>query len=172
MDEHFISTLALKKAIIHCAKYSGKDVYGVLVGESQVSDAIPLFHTRPTAPITEAALMLLSQYNIVGFYESRIRSPDTALSPSPYITSLCNALKLKGAPSIYALCIENDWEAESPFALWRLDNKGSNFTKQQYGVSVSSLRSIQDYLIGRENIVDFDDHFSNPNLDWRNLDIQ
>ncbi|CAG9316311.1 unnamed protein product [Blepharisma stoltei] len=170
-EDKFIATLALKKSAIHCARHPGRDVYGALVGDSKVNDAIPLFHTRPTTAATEVALLMLSQFNIIGFYESRIRGANEELEPSRYITQLCQALKNKGAASVFVLCIESDWNESNIMALFRLDNKGTNFTKQTFDASFNKM-SLTDFLIGHENIVDIDDHLANPRLDWRNQNIQ
>lgn len=57
--ENPISLKAYTRAALHAARYPLNDVFGVLVGEDSIEDAIPLFHNRALAPMLEVALQML-----------------------------------------------------------------------------------------------------------------
>ncbi|KAI8586154.1 hypothetical protein BDZ88DRAFT_483879 [Geranomyces variabilis] len=75
-----LSHIAYSKLVFHAAKHSVCEVSGVLIGrkksgdEIEVVDAVPLFHSRPLAPMLEVALQQVQIYcdqkslQVVGLY--------------------------------------------------------------------------------------------------------
>mmetsp|Transcript_4421 Transcript_4421/g.6666 ORF Transcript_4421/g.6666 Transcript_4421/m.6666 type:complete len:173 (+) Transcript_4421:1323-1841(+) len=172
MEGFPVSLAGIKKAVAHSAKYPSNDVVGALAGDHSSLETFPMFHTRVTAPTTEVALEMLSQYNLVGFYESRIRSSEAPLEPSKLMLSLCEALKSKGVAKPLVMCIETDWETSRPLVVYSLDERGKAFVKMNTEVPSNVLAEVKDFLMEDPCIVDFDDHFDNVQLDWRNTHIK
>ena len=164
MSAEYLSLKSLKKAVLHCAKYSGFDVIGAL----SATDSYPMFHTRITTAITEVTLGLLKDENILGFYESRLRPPDTNLEPSKLIISLSQSLRLHGVSQVFILCIDSDWTNPSPLHLYALTS--TSYTKI-YEFPALTIRELQEFVNKNEVIHDFDEHFANGVSDWKNLHI-
>lgn len=160
----YLSLKGLKKAVLHCAKHPGYDVVGAI---SEI-DSFPMFHSRLTTAITEVAMRLLKDQQIIGFYESKIRPANTPLEPSKLVLSLAQALKSHGVSQILILCIDNDWEGSNVLSLFTLTN--TSFTKiHEY--PQATITQLKDFLLENPQISDFDDHFANPLSDWKNLHI-
>ena len=155
---------ALKKILLHSAKYSSQDVIGVITQ----NDAFPLFHSRVTTVATEVALTLLKNEKICGFYESRIRPSGQVLEPSRLISALANALKARTSSPVVVLCVDCDLEKASPAVLFELS--GSNLVKRAE-LSREDLRDAFEEVNKNTIIFDFDDHFADANVDWRNLQV-
>ena len=65
---------ALEDVLLHCLKYSGQDVYGLLLASSgdEPTLCVPLFHTAcVSVPMIRTALSLIDccdEYRIIGIY--------------------------------------------------------------------------------------------------------
>jgi hypothetical protein len=158
------SQKALKKILLHAARHSAQDVLGVFSNE----DAFPLFHSRVTTVAMEVALTLLKDVKISGFYESRIRASGTSLEPSRLACNLALALKAKGTANVWVLCVECDWEKSHPVVLFELIGNG---LVKRNEISKEQLREALQEVDKSTEIFDFDDHFDNPMVDWKNSQV-
>lgn len=164
MSLDYLSLKGLKKSVLHCASHSGSDVVGALTP----NDSFPMFHSRVTTPIVEVVLNILKDENIIGFYESRIRSSDSPLEPSKLVLLLSQALKSRGIGQVFILCIDNYWQKESPLHLFTLTTNSYTKIYEYPGPVVTELK---DFVLNDLGINDFDDHFGNIKADWKNLHI-
>ncbi|OMJ71541.1 hypothetical protein SteCoe_30213 [Stentor coeruleus] len=164
MSLDFLSMKTLHKAVLHCANHSGQDVIGAI----SATDCFPLFHSHVTTPIAEAALNLLRDENIIGFYESRIKVNKSGLEPSRLILNLASALRARGVGQVFVLVIDSDWDNNSP--LWLYTLTPTSYSKiHEYPQTV--IASVRDLVQDKKDIFDFDDHFANINADWKNSHI-
>ena len=164
MSLDHLTLKGLKKATLHCARHPGYDVIGALSSE----DAFPMFHSRVTTAITETTLNLLKHQHLIGFYESRILPANAVMEPSKLILTLANALKAKGVGQVLILCIDSDWQHLSTLYLYTLTQ--NSFTKI-YEYPSNIINELKDYVLQNQQIYDFDDHYSNISIDWKNLHI-
>ena len=111
---------------------------------------------------------LLKEQRLIGFYESKIRSANTSLEPSRLVLSLAQALKARGVPQVFILCIDSDWQHGSPLQLHCLTN---NSCAKIYEFTPETVVQVKDFILEDLRLYDFDDHFANPACDWRNLHI-
>ena len=162
--ESFASERPLRTALLHASKHPCSGVLGALFGTTAVEGAVPFFHTAPTTPLLEVALDMFSEsYPLAGFYEARIMGEKEALEPSPLLNSLCVAAKDKLKKPVFALCITNNWSAAEVVAVYRVQ---ANATRLQKVTGLSQVPL--EFLKNSPEICDFEDHFQNPQLDWRN----
>jgi len=159
-----LSGLCLKKVVMHCARHPGQDVIGAL----SFTDAFPLFHTRVTTGATEVALTLLKNERICGFYESRIRPAGQPMEPSRLILTLAQALKTKSGGQVVIVCVENDWERESPIQIFTLSGTSGARSGE---VSKTKINELRELVTSNVEVFDFDDHFANIQADWKNPQV-
>jgi hypothetical protein len=121
-----------------------------------------------TTVATEVALTLLKNEKIIGFYESRIRPSGQVLEPSRLISTLANALKARTTSTVIVLCLDCDLDKTSPAVLFELS--GSNLVKRAE-LNRDDLREGLEEVNKNTIIFDFDDHFEDASVDWRNLQV-
>ena len=181
------------KIMLHCLKHLTSDCYGFLLGKIDhnkyiVSNAIPLSHDKIfNTPFKIAASMIKNYYpndKIIGFYENLI----------------VNQMKEEGAVSNQAQHIceiigkNNKFEAIY-FQIYSKDSgdKSKPFLKDEIFFKEFILndenvfsfidlkketneefQQMKDYCIHnrQQDIIDFDEHLENPNLDWRNTFVE
>lgn len=148
-----------KKAMLYAMQYPTADVIGVFTDE----DFFPLFHTPPSALYTEIALQMLHDQNIIGFFEAVNRSSNLPGKPSKIMESLCTSFteNMKRKAMVLSLEKQND---EFIFKLDRWDtNKFTN---------INEFPVPEDLPRDRIRLVDFDMHFEDCTLDWRNTHVE
>ena len=189
-----LQSKAYYKIMLHCLKHTSTDCYGLLLGKFETSkfiveDAIPLSHDKIFAPQFEIAIKMIKQFlpesNIIGFYENlmynQMKDDCEISNQAIYICDLIKSNNDVYTPvlfEIFSRDIGNQdkgfLEDDIFFKQYFFNDKGgfdflSDFkeTEEQY----KKLKSYCEKSIQNE-IVDFDDHFENANLDWRNLFIK
>ncbi len=188
-----LKSKAYYKIMLHCLKHLTSDCYGFLLGKKEsnkyiVSDAIPLSHDKIFGPPFKIAVSMIKNYypndKIIGFYENLI----------------VNQMKEEGAVSNQAQHIceiigkNNKFEAIY-FQIYSKDSgdKSKPFLKDEIFFKEFILndenvfsfidlkketneefQQMKDYCIHnrQQDIIDFDEHLENPNLDWRNTFVE
>ena len=189
-----LNSKAYYKIMLHCLKHLTSDCYGLLLGKKEknnkyiVNDAIPLSHDKIFGPPFKIAISMIKNYfpneKIIGFYENLI----------------VNQMKEEGAVSNQAQHIceiigkDNKFEAIY-FQIYSKDSgdKSKPFLKDEIFFKEFILneenifsfvdtkketneefQQMKDYCIHnrQQDIIDFDEHLENPNLDWRNTFVE
>ena len=187
-----LKSKAYYKIMLHCLKHLTSDCYGFLLGKKEsnkyiVTDAIPFSHDKIFGPPFKIATSMIKNYfpneKIIGFYENLI----------------VNQMKEEGAISnqsqhVCEIIGKNNKFAPVFFQIYSKDSgeKGKTFLKDEIFFKefilnedifsfVNSKKETQDEFrqmkeyckhCRQDDIIDFDDHLENPNLDWRNVFIE
>eukprot|EP01017_Pseudomicrothorax_dubius_P000541 TRINITY_DN0_c2073_g1_i2.p1 TRINITY_DN0_c2073_g1~~TRINITY_DN0_c2073_g1_i2.p1 ORF type:complete len:188 (+),score=47.58 TRINITY_DN0_c2073_g1_i2:50-613(+) len=173
-----------KKAAAHVLRYTTEDVIGVLVGRRgpgtvTLVDAYPLAHGPVMAPLLEIAFELIDANKpegttIVGLYEAVVktnRSP--TLTPSG-VKVLEVIADRAGADAIALLIDQNTANDEEviTFHARQLSQKEHRLSEvPESGLSPAfAMSSLEKVIRERQyrSIVDFDAHFEDVSLDFRN----
>ncbi|KAL5466843.1 hypothetical protein EMCRGX_G030994 [Ephydatia muelleri] len=193
---HFsLSAKAYAKIVLHCCKYPHRSVNGVVVGVVstkkdqgvQIQDAIPLFHLNlALAPMLEVALSQVETYvttkglTIVGYYQAgetvwsdNVAPDDTARciaskvaenAEKPCLLMVNNAKLLEDHVALKLFTKveseEHQWKEASP--------KDLSLTGETQALHAAQ-RAVKNRLY--EQLVDFDNHLDNIQLDWTNTDV-
>ena len=204
MTVYKLSKKAYLKIMLHAAKYPTTPVCGYLVGpkpgnsdESEesanvsaqkrssdvdVADAVPIFHTLPTAPMLEASALLVEElyrgkkHAIIGYYHANEHATDKTLG----ITGTMVAERIsQECPNRCALVV-NAKELENPkksglVLLTKSNHSDSDFEERpintlQIENSQSTFNSLTAHLQKetQAKISDFDDHLQDVSKDFRN----
>lgn len=181
-----LSSKAYYKIMLHCIKHISNDCYGVLVGafnegEYKVDDAVPLSHDKIYTPLFDVAMASIEKNcegKVIGFYENSMLNQ---MKSDPIISKqgkfLCEILKAKS--NIRGALIEISSKDNSKNGIiddiifvrqFVYNDKGFDVAGE-FNESEEQFQQLKKYLQdNRQNeIVDFDDHLLNANLDWRNL---
>ena len=99
-----ISIASYAKSFLHANKYPSEVVGGFLIGnnsgnDTQVVDAIPVFHGAPVAPVLDIASTIIQKcigdkYDIVGVYFAN-EMVDFVKIP-PYVIQIAESIETKG----------------------------------------------------------------------------
>lgn len=185
-----LSAKAYAKIVLHCCKYPHRSVNGVVVGTVStkkdhavlIQDAIPLFHlSLGLAPMLEVALSQVETYvnkkglSLVGYYQAG----DTVLSTAPDDTARCIASKIaENTEKPCLLMVKNADLLEDRVALqlfvktdeqWKEANQKDLLLNEETHALHVAQRAVKNRLY--EQLVDFDNHLDNIQLDWTNTDI-
>ena len=204
MTVYKLSKTAYLKIMLHAAKYPTTPVCGYLVGpkpgnsdESEesanvssqkrssdidVADAVPIFHTLPTAPMLEASALLVEElyrskkYAIIGYYHANEHATDKTLG----ITGTMIAERVsQECPNSCALVV-NAKELENPkksglVLLTKSNHADSDFEERpintlQIENSQSTFNALTAHLQKetQAKMSDFDDHLQDVSKDFRN----
>ena len=187
-----ISSKAYYKMMLHCMKHTSSDCFGFLIGNKEnnsytISDAVPLTHDKIFAPSLEVAVKMISMYmsnegSIVGLYENLMcnqMKSDSMISPTgSYICELISKMT-KNMPVLLEVSSKDNTkdkviEDEIFVKEYVYNDKGGFDYVEDRKESEEEYKEIGRYLKGfyQNDIVDFDEHLLNSNLDWRNTFIK
>ena len=186
-----LNSKAYYKIMLHCLKYLTSDCYGFLLGKKEgnkyiVSNAIPLTHDKVFGPAFKIAVSMIKGFfpneKIIGFYENLIvnqMKEEAAISDqSSYICEMINKNN-KINPIFFQIYSKDSGEKGNQFlkddiffkqfvlnedAFSFIDNKKE--TDEEFNTMKKLCKNNRQL-----EIIDFDEHLENPNLDWRNTFI-
>ena len=179
---------AYYKIMLHCLKHLTSDCYGFLLGKKEgnkytVTNAIPLTHDKVFGPSFKIAVSMIKGFfpkeKIIGFYENLIvnqmKEEGAISSQSSYICEIINKNN-KLNPilfQIYSKGIDNEdpknLKDEIYFKQFVLNEEAFSFVDNKKE-SHEEFQKMKKFCKNNRQleIVDFDDHLENPDLDWRN----
>ena len=161
-----LSETAAKAIAFHSLKHSSCHCIGVLISNgSSVVAAIPLFHAGVTTPVLDTAFLMIKSvylaenpsHQICGLYEAPVL-PSTS-GVSPIAAAILEKLETR---TVVKVTIEGGKLRAKGFEY----QVGGDLKKSEIkGLDcIDNVAEDEEYL----KIVDFDDHLSDPELDWRN----
>ena len=174
--------------MLHCLKHLTSDCYGFLLGKKEenkyiVTNAIPLTHDKIFGPSFKIAVSMIKGFfpneKIIGFYENLIvnqMKEDGAISnQSTYICQIINK-NSKINPLLFQIYSKDSGkkgttylEDEILFKQFILNEEVFSFVDNKKETDEEFLKMKKFCMNNRQlEIIDFDDHLENPNLDWRN----
>jgi len=183
-----LKSKAYYKIMLHCLKHLTSDCYGFLLGKKEenkyiVTDAIPLTHDKIFGPSFKIAVSMIKGFfpneKIIGFYENLIvnqMKEDGAISnQSTYICQIINK-NSKINPLLFQIYSKDSGkkgttylEDEILFKQFILNEEVFSFVDNKKETDEEFLQMKKFCMNNRQlEIIDFDDHLENPNLDWRN----
>ncbi|CAK74837.1 unnamed protein product (macronuclear) [Paramecium tetraurelia] len=169
-----IQKIVYKKAMLHACKYSTEDVIGILIGQINdthvnIVDAYPLFHSRVSLNTLEVSLDIISSElqsdrKIIGVYEARANARGIM---SEIAKEMLHNINQKQAIVLRISQVEVD---DAPILNAKIVSLNENV---KYVINSSSTLEwwvIQDCLKAglHWKIIDFDAHFENVQLNFRN----
>ena len=183
-----LNSKAYYKIILHCLKHLTSDCYGFLLGKKEqnkyiITNAIPLTHDKIFGPPFKIAVSMIKKFfqndKIIGFYENLIANQmkeEGALSnESSYI---CNIIKKnnKMNPLLFQIYSKKSWKKGDTFLEDEIMFKQFILNEEDFSFVDNKIESEEEFKKIKElcsnnrqlDIIDFDDHLENPNLDWRN----
>ena len=183
-----LKSKAYYKIMLHCLKHLTSDCYGFLLGKKEenkfiVTNAIPLTHDKIFGPSFKIAVSMIKGFfpneKIIGFYENLIvnqMKEDGAISnQSTYICQIINK-NSKINPLLFQIYSKDSGkkgttylEDEILFKQFILNEEVFSFVDNKKETDEEFLKMKKFCMNNRQlEIIDFDDHLENPNLDWRN----
>ena len=183
-----LKSKAYYKIMLHCLKHLTSDCYGFLLGKKEenkyiVTNAIPLTHDKIFCPSFKIAVSMIKGFfpneKIIGFYENLIvnqMKEDGAISnQSTYICQIINK-NSKINPLLFQIYSKDSGkkgttylEDEILFKQFILNEEVFSFVDNKKETDEEFLKMKKFCMNNRQlEIIDFDDHLENPNLDWRN----
>ena len=183
-----LKSKAYYKIMLHCLKHLTSDCYGFLLGKIDhnkyiVSNAIPLSHDKIfNTPFKIAASMIKNYYpndKIIGFYENLIvnqMKEEGAISNQSHHICEIISKNSKINPLFFQIYSKDSGEKGEPFLKDEIFFKEFVFNDDNFRFidnkkeTEDEFKQMKEYCqdCRQEDIIDFDDHLENPNLDWRN----
>ena len=183
-----LNSKAYYKIILHCLKHLTSDCYGFLLGKKEqnkyiITNAIPLTHDKIFGPSFKIAVSMIKKFfqndKIIGFYENLIANQmkeEGALSnESSYI---CNIIKKNNKinPLFFQIYSKDSGKKGDYFLEDEIMFKQFILNEEDFSFVDNKIESEEEFEKIKElcsnnrqlDIIDFDDHLENPNLDWRN----
>ena len=183
-----LNSKAYYKIMLHCLKHLTSDCYGFLLGKKEqnkyiITNAIPLTHDKIFGPSFKIAVSMIKKFyqndKIIGFYENLIANQmkeEGALSNES--SCICNIIKKNNKinPLFFQIYSkdsgkkgDNFLEDEIMFKQFILNEEDFSFVDNKIE-SEEEFKKIKELCSNNRqlDIIDFDDHLENPNLDWRN----
>lgn len=166
----------MKHALLHSFKYSGQDVYGVLLSKGKDPEVtVPLFHSSCiSVPLIRTALSLLDcieDYKIVGVYFASNNLHEVPQMGKALVNQLMETSKTH--IKLFALdctsSIENEVAVGDPHALFRgISTEGSETGET---LTIESLDRFEvkeaiKTLSYQTDIFDFEDFLNDPSVEW------
>ncbi len=164
----------------------------------EVLEAIPLSHTYTLVPTLEAAFEMVNSpffllpvcyqkniqiesyahqkaMKILGVYESQ---QGNSAPPSTVAAEICR--KIVEVNKHTAVCLQIFYKKEMGILKYSIGTKAyelvaaaGDFTEAPFTFTINDTKLKKGVESGLGNhVVDFDDHFENAALDWRNIDFQ
>ena len=185
-----LKSKAYYKIMLHCLKHLTSDCYGFLLGKKEsnkytIVDAIPLSHDKIFGtPFKIAATMIKNYYpneKIVGFYENLIvnqMKEEGSISNQSF--HICEIIQknCKFSPVLFQIYSKDSGEKGQPFLrdeiFFKILNEDVFSFVDKKKETELEFEQMKEYCLNsrQEDIIDFDDHLENPNLDWRNTFIE
>ena len=208
MPVYNLSKKAYLKIMLHAAKHPTLPICGYLIGRNnnsggeseesanvsaeknntdvKIVDAIPIFHTLPTAPMLEASALLVEElykkekYVIIGYYHANehVNNKTLGIMGTMIAQSVDN-----NCPGSCALVV-NGKELDNPkksglVLLTKSNHTDSDFEERststlQIEGSQGTFNSLTGHLQKETQLklYDFDDHLQNVALDFRNNNLE
>ena len=187
-----LKSKAYYKIMLHCLKHLTSACYGFLLGKKEsnkytIVDAIPLSHDKIFGtPFKIAATMIKNYYpneKIIGFYENLIvnqMKEEGSISNQSF--HICEIIQknCKFSPVLFQIYSKDSGEKGQPFLRdeiffkeFILNEDVFSFVDKKKETELE-FEQMKEYCLNsrQEDIIDFDDHLENPNLDWRNSFIE
>ena len=186
-----LKSKAYYKIMLHCLKHLTTDCYGFLLGKKEgnkyiVTNAIPLSHDKIFGPAFKVAVSMIKGFfpndKIIGFYENLIvnqmKEEGAISNQSSYICEIINK-NSKISPLLFQIYSKDSGEKGKDylqdiiyFKQFVLNEDAFSFVdnKKETDEEFNTLKKLCKNNRQLE-IIDFDDHLENPNLDWRNTFI-
>ena len=185
-----LKSKAYYKIMLHCLKHLTSDCYGFLLGKKEsnkytIVDAIPLSHDKIFGtPFKIAATMIKNYYpneKIMGFYENLIvnqMKEEGSISNQSF--HICEIIQknCKFSPVLFQIYSKDSGEKGQPFLrdeiFFKILNEDVFSYVDKKKETELEFEQMKEYCLNsrQEDIIDFDDHLENPNLDWRNSFIE
>ena len=189
-----LKSKAYYKIMLHCLKHLTSDCYGLLLGKKEknnkyiVNDAIPLSHDKIFGPPFKIAISMIKNYfpneKIIGFYENLIvnqmKEEGAVSNQAQHICEIIG--KNNKFEAIYFQIYSKDsGDKSKPFLKDEIffkefilnDENVFSFIELKKETN-EEFQQMKDYCIHnrQQDIIDFDEHLENPNLDWRNTFVE
>ena len=208
MPVYNLSKKAYLKIMLHAAKHPTLPICGYLIGRNnnsggeseesanvsaeknntdvKIVDAIPIFHTLPTAPMLEASALLVEElykkdkYVIIGYYHANEHVNNKTLGIMGTMIAQNIGNNCPGSCAIVVNGKELDNPKKSGLVLLTKSNHtDSDFEERststlQIEGSQGTFNSLTGHLQKETqlNLYDFDDHLQNVALDFRNNNLE
>ena len=183
-----LNSKAYYKIMLHCLKHLTSDCYGFLLGKKEknkyiVTDAIPLTHDKIFAPSFKIAVSMIKQFlpqeKIIGFYENlmvnQMKEEGALSNESSYI---CEIIKknCKLNPILFQIYSKDSGQSDKGFLTDNIFFKQFVLNEDNFSFvdnkkeSDEEFKAMKNYCLNNRQleIIDFDEHLENPDLDWRN----
>jgi len=188
-----LNSKAYYKIMLHCLKHLTSDCYGLLLGKKEknkyiVNDAIPLSHDKIFGPPFKIAISMIKNYfpneKIIGFYENLIvNQMKEEGAVSNQAQHICEIIKKnnKFESIFFQIYSKDSGDKSKPFLKDEIFFKQFILNDENIFSFIDSkketdeeFQQIKDYCIHnrQQDIIDFDEHLENPNLDWRNTFVE
>ena len=188
-----LNSKAYYKIMLHCLKHLTSDCYGLLLGKKEknkyiVNDAIPLSHDKIFGPPFKIAISMIKNYfpneKIIGFYENLIvNQMKEEGAVSNQAQHICEIIKKnnKFESIFFQIYSKDSGDKSKPFLKDEIffkefilnDENVFSFIDLKKETN-EEFQQMKDYCIHnrQQDIIDFDEHLENPNLDWRNTFVE
>ena len=186
-----LNSKAYYKIMLHCLKHLTSDCYGFLLGKKEgnkyiVTNAIPLTHDKVFGPSFKVAVSMIKGFfpneKIIGFYENLIvnqMKEEAAISDqSSYICEMINKNN-KINPIFFQIYSKDSGEKGNQFLKDDIFFKQFVLNEEVFSFIDNKKETDEEFNTMKKlcknnrqlEIIDFDEHLENPNLDWRNTFI-
>ena len=189
-----LNSKAYYKIMLHCLKHLTSDCYGLLLGKKEknnkyiVNDAIPLSHDKIFGPPFKIAISMIKNYfpneKIIGFYENLIvnqmKEEGAVSNQAQHICEIIGKNNKFGA-IYFQIYSKDSGDKSKPFLKDEIffkefilnDENVFSFIDLKKETN-EEFQQMKDYCIHnrQQDIIDFDEHLENPNLDWRNTFVE
>ena len=186
-----LDSKAYYKIMLHCVKHLTSDCYGFLLGKKEgnryiVTNAIPLTHDKIFGPAFKIAVSMIKVFfpndKIIGFYENLIvnqMKEEAAISnQSSYICEMINKNN-KISPIFFQIYSKDSGEKGNQFLKDEIFFKQFVLNEDAFSFIDNKKETDEEFNTMKKlcknnrqlEIIDFDEHLENPNLDWRNTFI-
>ena len=189
-----LKSKAYYKIMLHCLKHLTSDCYGLLLGKKEknnkyiVNDAIPLSHDKIFGPPFKIAISMIKNYfpneKIIGFYENLIvNQMKEEGAVSNQAQHICEIIKKNNnfESIFFQIYSKDSGDKSKPFLKDEIffkqfilnDENVFSFIDLKKETN-EEFQQMKDYCIHnrQQDIIDFDEHLENPNLDWRNTFVE
>ena len=187
-----LKSKAYYKIMLHCLKHLTSDCYGFLLGKKEdnkyiVTNAVPLTHDKVYGPSFKVGVSMIKEYfkneKIIGFYENLIvnqmKEEGSISNQSSYI---CEIIKKNSKinPIFFQIYSKDSGKKGESFLEDEIFFKEFVLNEDFFSFVDNKKESEEEFNkmkeLCKENrqleIIDFDEHLENPNLDWRNIFLE
>ena len=183
-----LNSKAYYKIMLHCLKHLTSDCCGLLLGKVNgkkytVTNAIPLTHDTILEPLFKVSISMIKEFcpneTIIGFYENlmvnQMKDDGSFSNTSNYILEMIHKNN-KINPLMFQIYSKDSGIKDKGYLVdeilfkeFILIDDELTFINEKKETE-EEKRKMKDYCIHnrQQEIIDFDEHLENPNLDWRN----